>query len=574
MQEEILGELFSLLQQRRVKNIICSPGSRNAAILMWADRQTALKKHVVVDERSAAFIALGMSMASQEPVALICTSGSALLNYAPALAEAFYQGIPLIVISADRPEEWIDQDDSQTIRQAGALKNFIKAGYDIDAERFESDYLWFANRMFNEGLEKALSGKKGPVHFNIHLSGIVDEPSDHPHYARAITTIKAPSQLSPQEIKVWGDMMAVHKILIVVGFLPPDHRLQKAIASIVTLPNVAVMAETVSNLHLPPECYVIDKVLFPLDREKEDELRPDILISLGGALISRKLKEFLRRNHPRFYHLSFNSSDNIIDCFKSLDYNIECNPSSFFTAVAKRMAKIQKEGYQSPEYRVLWEKLRKDTAGDIKNLPWSDLKALDIILNRLPASSNLFLSNGTAVRYGQIIPYRPTHATYANRGVSGIEGCTSTAVGLSAVYQDMTVLITGDMSFGYDLGGLSSGLESPNMRIVVLDNGGGDIFRFISATNSLPIREEYLCADPEVPVGLLADAYGWIYFHADSESRLLECLDEFFDDSFRAAILHVKTRQVENNSEILSKFLMTPINKTKDNNTNDELGKN
>lgn len=565
MQVEILGELFSLLHQNGVKNIICSPGSRNAAILMWAERQTHFKKHIVVDERSAAFIGLGMALTSQEPVALICTSGSALLNYSPALAEAFYQGVPLIVISADRPEEWIDQDDSQTIRQAGALTNFIKASYDIDAERFNPDYLWFANRMINEGLEKALSAKRGPVHFNIHLSGIVEETDPKLYQARLIRTIKAPSQLSPQQIRLWGDILAVHKVLIVVGFLPPNHKMQKAMASLAALPNVGVMAETVSNLHLPLDSYIIDKLLFPLDQNQEKELVPDILISVGGALISRKLKEFLRRNPPRLSHLSFNNSDNIIDCFKSLNYNIDCNPSSFLLAVSKRMEQIQKKESSFPEYQSILTNLRSKTAVDLKNLPWCDLKALDIVLNRIPTSANLFLSNGTAVRYGQIIPYSPTHATYANRGVSGIEGCTSTAVGISAVYPGLTCLITGDMSFGNDLAGLSSGIESHNMRIVVLDNGGGEIFRFIPATKMLSIRERYLCADREVPVGLLADAYGWIYFHADNESKLLECLDEFFEDSFRPAILHIKTRQIKENSEILLKFL---------NNKNHELGKN
>lgn len=564
MQERFIFDFFSLLHQYGVRDIVCSPGSRNAAFLAGITRFDELKTRVVVDERSAAFIALGIAVVSRKPVALVCTSGSAVLNYAPAVAEAFYQGVPLIVVSADRPEEWIDQDDSQTIRQAGVLDNFVKGSFNLDAERFEADYEWYANRLVNEGLTKALRPKCGPVHFNIHLSGFVERDMEEisSEYARKLSFIDPPQQLSPNDLRVWSDLMASHKVMIVAGFMPPDHKLQKAMAALEAKPNVCVMAETLSNLHLPPSCYMVDTVLFPLSDTMKKDLRPDILISLGGALVSRKLKEFLRKNPPRMFHLAFNYSDSFIDCFQSLSYKMECSPSSFLLAAAKKMEKLQSHNVDVPDYGLVWNRLREGMKRDFSSVPWSDLKALHMVLGALPEQTNLFLSNGTSVRYGQIIPYRLTHATYGNRGVSGIEGCASTAVGASMKYPGLTCLITGDMSFGYDTAGLASGLESPAMRIVVLDNGGGDIFRFIPATKSLPIREEFLCADREVPVGLLADAYGWIYFYADSEESLAETLDEFFDESVRPCILHIDTRAVKYNSEILTKYL------------NNELGKN
>lgn len=556
MQSEILGTLFSLLEQYGVDHVICSPGSRNAALLRFSDAYKNLKKWVVIDERSAAFMAAGIAMVRRSPVALICTSGSAVLNYAPAVAEAFYQGLPLIIISADRPVEWIDQDDSQTIRQPGVLSHVVKGSYDLDAENSELNYPWYANRIINEGLQLALKGKQGPVHFNIRLSGIVETKEPEVTLTRKISTITPPSQLNSTDIKVWGDLLSCHKVMVVAGFMPPDHKLQKAVLSLASLPNVCIMAETVSNLHLPRECYMIDTTLFPLTYEEIPvELKPDILISLGGALISRKLKEFLRKNPPRMFHLGFNEADNVVDCFQSLDYKLNCNPASFLQAISKRMKRMGRECNDVPHYAKVWNDLRCSSLKPLKNIPWSDLRALNIVLNRLPEDTNLFLSNGTSVRYAQIIPQSLPHATYANRGVSGIEGSTSTAVGASLVYPGLTCLVTGDMSFSYDLAGLSSGLESNKMRIVLLDNGGGDIFRFIPATKDLEIREEYLCAPKNFSVGLLADAFGWIYYYADNEQKLKENLNDFFEESFQPAILHIDTRNVKNNAEILSKFL-------------------
>ncbi len=160
--------LMDVIMARGVKTIIISPGSRNTPLIIAAEAREKLKKYVVADERTAAFMALGMAMGSRRPVALACTSGTALYNYAPAVAEAFYQKIPLIVISADRPAQWIDQDDSQTLRQSGALANIVKASFDIPLETeapepcanpaFVTEKHWFVNRLVNEAMTVATTG--------------------------------------------------------------------------------------------------------------------------------------------------------------------------------------------------------------------------------------------------------------------------------------------------------------------------------------------------------------------------------------------------------------------------------
>lgn len=551
---ELVKELISLLFSHGVRNIVCSPGSRNAMLLAEIQAHGRFKTHVIVDERSAAFIGMGMAMVSKRPVALVCTSGSALLNYAPAVAEAYYQGIPLIIVSADRPEEWIDQDDSQTIRQPGALNNYVKASYDIVATNTSENYAWYVNRIVNEGLLKSGAEKKGPVHFNIHLEGTPWSVWPEEDYkTRKISLVTSEPKLSKKKMEEFTEFFWRDKIMIVAGTMMPDNKLQKAMVALEKLPNVCIMAETVSNLHLPSECYMVDTVLFPLDSAKAERMRPHILISLGGALISRKLKEYLRRYPPKL-HWALGFSDNIIDCFKCLDFKIEVNPAPFLQTLAVRMEYHQKKHKLSRGYRQEWNSLRLTNLTPLTRVPWSDLKALEIIFKFIPASANLFLSNGTSVRYGQVIPFTMPHAVYANRGVSGIEGCTSTAIGCSAVYERMTCLITGDMSFGYDIGALSSGMASSKFRIIVLDNRGGDIFRFIPATKNLRICEDFLCVAKKTPVEDLAKAYGFEYSFVNSEETLFKTIEDFFSESTRPKILHVSTRE-SFNSKILNQYL-------------------
>lgn len=557
MLKPVASILFNLLEQYGVRHIVCSPGSRNAALLQLADRLKHVNKHVVVDERTAAFIGLGISISSRTPVVLICTSGSALLNYASAVAEAFYQGIPLIIISADRPQEWIDQDDSQTIRQPGTLSSIVKASYDLRGDETASDYLWYTERIVNEGLIRALDMKPGPVHFNIHLDGAPIDSFRNDLFPKKVCLVRPTQRLENAVMKEFASYACDKKILVTVGFMQPDNKLQNAMLAFSRLPNVCIMAETISNLHLPLSCYKIDTALFPLSSKEEKAYTPDVLISLGGALISRRLKEFIRRNPPvQNWTLSY--SDNLIDCFQALTVKIASDSASFMQTLGKMMHRYRKEkGNNTADlYRESWEILRNKHSKSISKLPWCDLKALKIVLDHIPEEANLFLSNGTSVRYGQIIPSRPTHATYSNRGVSGIEGCTSTALGASLVYGGVTCLITGDMSFSYDLGALGSGLADHRLKVIVLDNGGGDIFRFIKATKELEIREHYLCADPQIPVEMLAATYNWAYFHASDEYTLKNELEEFFLDGLRPAVLHIDTRKGCSNSEILTDFLI------------------
>ena len=525
--------LLDVMSGHGVRDVVCSPGTRNTPLLIGVSERKEFKPHVVIDERSAAFVALGIASVSQTPVMLICTSGTALLNYAPAVAEAFYQGVPLIVVSADRPGQWIDQDDSQTLRQFEALSNFVKKSYEIPAGGEEDEEMrWYVNRISNDAFIEATSGRKGPVHINVALGGELGRKKNREFQpVRDIDILEAEGFVNKEIVRSLAKEMAGKRVMFVAGFMPPSSQMNKAAARLCALPDVVPFFETLSNLHVSEDATDVDAVLTAWHRDELAQYAPDIVISIGGALVSRMLKEYLRRHRHRIQHWSVGRHHTTVDCFMSLSKRIETEPSRFIYQLANAAAKfcVKEEGKES--YSELWKRLRKSASevkkGYIDSVEWSELRAFRRIFETIPGRMNLFLSNGTTVRYAQILGRYSAHASYCNRGVSGIDGSASTAVGGSIAYGKETLLLTGDMSMAYDVNALSLQEVADTMKIIVMDNRGGGIFRFIATTSSLEEREKYFCAHPALPLRHLAEGYGWNYEEVSSEDELQRKLPAF-----------------------------------------------
>ncbi|MCM1490982.1 MAG: 2-succinyl-5-enolpyruvyl-6-hydroxy-3-cyclohexene-1-carboxylic-acid synthase [Muribaculum sp.] len=559
-------QIIDIIAKHGVETAFCSPGSRNAPLLIALDSHAEIKKKVVVDERSSAFQALGCALVEQKPVLLVCTSGTAVLNYSPAIAEAYYSGVPLIVVSADRPREWIDQDDSQTIRQYGVLSHIVKGSYDIRAiaqgslREYTDEVKWTVNRTVNEAMLKAIDGKAGPVHINVQLSDPLGDICECEEDAERYVGQIRPMETLPREVfKSLAEDAINSKILLVAGFMKPDNSLDRAVRMFATLPNVAVMAETISNLHdSQPLSSMIDSVLCRMTNEDKERLQPDIVISMGGAIVSRMLKQYLRRFPPR-RHWNVGHANYFCDCLQSLTETIDITPSSFLRQMYGIISKMNRKSLRvkfhesdasgiqdnASKYAGEWLEVRKEaklkSVKYIKESAWSDLTAIDYILNNLELD-NLVVSNGTAVRYSQLIPHK-CHAEYCNRGVSGIDGSTATAVGIANAYSGHTTLITGDMSWLYD-SGASTLINIPDdMRIIVMDNSGGGIFRFIKSTSGLPsdTLERYFCVSNLPDIGAIAGAYGLEVEEASDMEELKDRTEWLNSDSDFPRLLIVRT---------------------------------
>lgn len=558
--KRIVSTLLNIVSGHGVKEAVCSPGSRNIPLLIGI-HGSDIDYKMVTDERSAAFIALGMSITSNRPVMLVCTSGTALLNYAPAVAEAFYQGRPLIIVSADRPEEWIDQDDSQTIRQPGALRNIVKNTYDIsDMDIDRPDGVWYAERIFNDAMLTALSDKKGPVHINIRMTPPLEKTVVRDTFtkSRLITSIPVLTEPDRKTIKRLAEIAVDRRILLIAGFMNPDAGTNAAVNKFRQHGNVVVMAETISNLHLPPEDYAIDTLL-----HNNRPQYPELIISIGGALISRMLKEYLRTipDKSGLIHWSVGYNHTTVDCFKSLTSTVECHPGLFISRLSAEMAHIiKKRGNDSLQcgYSGSVNKTRLQAMEIIDrntdDMEWSEAKAFKYLMKSLPTKDNICISNGTPIRYAQLFTRRMQHAQFCNRGVSGIDGSTSTAVGCAMAYKGRTWLISGDMSLAYDINGLhESLLNSTNLNVIVISNGGGGIFRYINSSRNLDIRDEMLCRDSGPDIRKIAELYSFDYYMADNPEDLHSCIGRIKNSAHRS-MLEIKV-DAERSAMILLRLL-------------------
>lgn len=526
-----------------ITDVFSSPGSRNAPLIVALARKPELKVRPVVDERSAAFIALGHACISRRPAVLVCTSGTALLNYAPAVAEAYYRKTPLIVISADRPSEWIGQDDSQTIPQPGALDRFVKRSYNLKGEINNDRERWLANRTLNEALQTAINGRQGPVHINISFDEPLTssvEPSNDTTF-RKIDLLLPPRRLSPEEARQLAEEATKQKVLIVGGFCPPSAMMNRAFARLAALPGITVVADALANLNVGdvlshPDLFLDSELL------KCPAARPSLLITFGGGLLSKKLKKYLREIKPeQHWHIGCNES--LIDSYFSLTRRIEINEEEFFPRFANAMEHIShlhNNGGMS-EFSSLWHeaafRAEEEEKCREKEQSWSDRQAVISVLAALPKDWNLQLSNGLTPRYAMTGDACRFHRRDCNRGVSGIDGSVSTALGASIPYNGTTVLLTGDMSMQYDIAALSSPLLSRKLKIVVLNNDGGGIFRKIATTRQLPELEKYFACDMRLPLQKLAEAYELSYFKAASTDELAETLPRFIAEKDRPALL-------------------------------------
>ncbi len=543
--------LVELLKRHGVRRVVLSPGSRNAPLLMAFSRSN-IQEYVVVDERSAAFMALGMAQRSDEPVALVCTSGTALLNYAPAVAEAYYQRLPLVVISADRPGEWIDQDDSQTLRQPGVLSHIVKQSYNLKAELSQPVDSWYFNRCINEAMLAALSGERGPVHINISIAEPLTCEADYQAGGeRLISRIPTSSLPDAKSMNFLAEEFAsARQVLVLVAFAQPDSLLNEALARLAKLPQMVVLTESIANVQGEGIIPTIDRVYTSINSEELKSLTPDLLITVGGSLVSRMIKNWLRQNKPK-NHWRISWGGQVIDTMQSLTHHIEADASLFLDALSRQVVAVESD--YSQRWHA-WEEVATRRHNDyIAQVDWCDLKAFSRLLPAIPQGVSLQLSNGTTIRYAQLFSTPQVARCHCNRGVSGIDGSTSTAVGAMCVGEEPTLLITGDMSFSYDINGLASAYLSPRFKVIVICNGGGGIFRFIRPTRELPELESCFEVHRELPMEKYADLFGLRYFEATDEVTLSDVLPRFFAEQDAPALLAIKTPR-EYNAEVLKNY--------------------
>lgn len=541
-----------------VEHVVISPGSRNAPITISFNRSGIFTCHSIPDERSAGFYALGIALKTGKPVAMICTSGSASANYLPAITEAFFNRVPLVAITADRPLSWTDQGNGQTIRQEGIYSNHIKNWFSLITEPRNEEEEWQNRRQLSKAFNTALTLDPGPIHINVPLfeplyqTLEIDQLPPTRFYRSELidTPIEMPAA------KELGELVSSsQKVMVLVGQHRHDDDLLSLLEQWSNLPNVVILTETTGNIGIPKAIDTIDRIVMPLEKAGSPEIfMPHVLITLGGYIISKKLKNLLRQHKPST-HWQIHPHESGLDTYMSLTHEIHSDPTHFLTEAFQAITTSV-----SGNFAQRWMELKQLAAEGhrhyLEEAPYSDFKVFELVNQAIRSTKKLtlHLSNSTPVRYIQLLGLSENLTYHCNRGTSGIDGCTSTAAGWAkASPGENVLLITGDMSFIYDSNGLWNNGLPANLKIIVINNQGGGIFRIIEGSDSEEEREKFFEAHHPVHIEKLASAFGLMHLKADSEKSLKKVLPQFLRQN-ETAILEVLTPAKVNDQILKSYF--------------------
>ena len=540
--------LVATCAKKGIEHAILSPGSRCAPLTLAFARHPDIHARTIPDERSAAFIALGMAQQLQHPVVLVCTSGSAALNYYPAIAEAYFQQVPLLILTADRPPEWIDQWDGQTIYQEEVFGKHVKKSFHFPDSFENQDQQWHARRIVNEAINLSKSYPAGPVHINIPLREPfypeADEKFIFPDSVQDFTFFPAQKHLSEESLKqVESRLEKVNRLLIVPGQQRPNPNLQVILDQLAKEKNVVVVSDTISNLQGDHSISLHDHFV-GLENLPED-LKPDLILSFGKSIISKSLKIFLRKTQCSHWHIQ--EDGNPKDTYQSLTRVLGCQSGYFLNWLGKNLPSQSLEFYQS--WHRLQNKVSETLPLALAEAEFGEYPALQQVLQKIPKSSKLHLANSMAVRYVNFLGKRDQEVI-CNRGTSGIDGSNSTAVGCTFTTKDPVTLITGDMAFFYDRNAFWHNYTMPNLRIVILNNHAGGIFRLIEGPAKQPELEEYFETKQTLNAYHLAQEFGFEYVLVKNKAELQHHLESFYAPSLKPKILEIESSSAKN-AEIL-----------------------
>lgn len=516
-------QLAALLKQHGISKVVLCPGSRNIPLVQTFANHSFFECHAVTDERSAGFFAIGLAQQSHQAVAVCCTSGSALLNLHPAVCEAFYRQVPLLIISADRPAAWIGQMDGQTLPQPHVFGTLVKHSVTLP-EVANDENLWWANRLINEALLALHHHGQGPVHINVPLS--------EPLFNFSHTELPRVRTMHMHEQKSWakflvGELPQYERILVVGGQMNACEA--RCVADNLPARRVAWLTEILGNV--PQQCGAIkhfDAILSALTPQQLEHLHPDLVITFGGHIVSKRLKQYLR-NHPPMKHWHVCADGSPADLFCSLTDVFEGDIIEFWQQVGVILDN------NDNNYVQLWKMHAQ--ALHFPQVNYSERMVVEQVIQALPQHSVLHLSNSMVVRLAENAHIPFGVEVECNRGVNGIEGSVSSAIGYAACSLLLNVLLVGDLSFFYDMNALWIEEIHPNVRVVVLNNQGGSIFQSLAGLDMPVSTQHYVTAEHHATAREWAQSIGFTYLQATSEVSLMQAISSLLSADVQAPIL-------------------------------------
>ena len=523
-----IRQLAALMFRHGIHDVVISPGSRNMPLAQTFSALGGMNCHAVTDERSAGFFALGIAQRKNTAVAVCVTSGSALLNLASAVSEAYYQQVPLLVISADRPQAWIGQMDGQTLPQTGVFGTLVRFEANL-CEPSDETQRWYNNRLINEALIALTAGAKGPVHINVPITEPFFDCSATDLPEERVIRLRKGALDGEALNRAWREAKAP---LLIVGQL--DTATAEGLSALLPGLDCPVLCESLANLRGKNLMRNFDLTL--LSDANRKALAPDFVIYMGGHLVSKRLKQWLRTVRPEVcWRISPEGA--VADTFQCLTDVVVADAATFLGSLEK---------YGSAErqaYLTRWEEAERATVSKRKapSLFSSISVAMDFC-SRLPRPSVLVLANSSAVRYAQLADVPEGLSVYCNRGVNGIDGSLSSAVGIASADPSQEVfLLIGDLSFFYDMNALWNNQLPANLHILLLNNGGGGIFRNLKGLKDTDATQTYVMATHHASAKGWVESIGCAYYPVFDEADFLREVDAFLDKGDQPKVMEVFT---------------------------------
>lgn len=545
-------DIAEICAQHGIVNAVVCPGSRCAPLTLAFTSHPKITTRTFSDERSAAFVALGMAQQTKLPVVLVCTSGSAAYNFSPAVAEAFFQQIPLLVLTADRPSEWIDQWDGQTIRQQNIYGQHVKGFFQLPEDYSHPDSVWHVNRIMNEAIRLSQQYSCGPVQINVPLrEPLYPAKGEKISFSSSVRVIRTESiTQSPGSLgnHLQEVISKYSKVMVMPGQQDYQPELIKQVERFCNLHRATLVADVLSNFHGSENAIRhADIFLAQCGEAIQKSLAPELLITFGKSIISKNTKLFLR-NHRPVEHWHVLPGGEVPDTFQSLTRIINTDPKLFFETLSSQKS----EGFAAQKkenYTRLWQaeqdRTMRSSAGYFDG-SFTEFQVIKQVIDSLPARCNLHLANSMAVRYANMVGLNARQKgahVFANRGTSGIDGCTSTAVGHSLTSDIPNILITGDLAFFYDRNAFWHNYSVPNLRVVLVNNHGGIIFNMIDGPANLEQSAEYFVTKQQLTAKHLAQEFGIEYIELDTAKKTKNNLKNFLEFDGKTKILEITSDQ-------------------------------
>lgn len=525
--------LISLLKQNGVRRLVLSSGTRNIPFVAEVETDRDFECYSVVDERNAAFFAMGISQSSGEAVAIACTSGTAASNYLSGVTEAFYSHVPLVAITFDRSPYMLDQLETQKIDQPAIFSSVCKKSVNLPLIRNEED-IWYANRILNEAFIELRRRRLGPIHINVPLCGDTNEMNVEYKTELSNIATRHIDYYSERDKSPWDKaamrLRTAKKVLLVIGQSSPMSKEEtEAIRLFSKNFQCPVLADHLSNFRCK-EQIMTEPVIKALNSKTIASLLPEIVITFG-ANFQERIKDLLKAHQGEFEHWSIDEEGIVRDVFKSETALFECEPITFF----RKFGKMERDDGLDGAYLIKWKEV--EMAMKLPDMPFTNFYVAKQFAEKIPSRSILHLSIQNSTRLMQFFELDESITVYSNVNAFGIDGCLPTFMGQAAVTDELAFIMIGDLSFFYGMNALGIRNRKNNIRILLVNNGGGAEFHIQPDSDSRETIDLHIGAAHNKTAKGWAESLGFKYITASDEAMFMENLDIFCEKDHEKPVL-------------------------------------